>query len=120
MLKLQENDAQQGNLFADLMDKFMRDYDNGVGHFGCRVKAVTKRCLVEVGDVGNLYYECDILDANTGEKIENFEIKITEQKELSKLRQQFIEALITCAFSGAYCTPGDEALLVLSFKNKKA
>lgn len=119
MQKLHKKDTQQGNLFTDLMDKYLHDYDAGKGHFNRRVKAVTTRYLVEVGETGNLYYECDILDANTGEKLENFEIKIIEQKELNKLPLQFIEALITCAFSGVYCTLSDESMLILSFNNKQ-
>ncbi len=109
----------QGNIWTDLLDKYAHDQSANISTFQCRVEVVTNNFLMELNNPGALYYSCDIFNADTKERLQGLEIKITQQNDIHKISQRFVEALITCALSGCYASSEDEARLIRAYNESK-
>lgn len=108
---------ETNNFALALLDKYENDAAMGIGEFGRRVRIeTTKYLIVLAGEYADLHYGCNILDEKTGEILQHIDIISKKQECVEKLTKDFIEALMLCAFSGAYCTPDDEAKLCSFFK----
>lgn len=108
------------NPFSIMFEKFMKDFESGIGEFNCRVRIRTKEILAaRTKKKNDFYYKCDILNAETGEVLKEMEIRTKSQMAVERLTRNFLETLLTCTFSGAYCTPYDTDRLYSLFNIEK-